>query len=193
MEYKPYFTMAIPFVILRLSDDADKRFMTDLFVAYRHDMYYTALRIVNDHQAAEDMVQEACEAIIDNIERVRRIRNGSLRAYIVAIVRNKSISFVVKRNRRSKYSFLTEEEDVLSRTGDLDAYDVEMTRMFNTMELKRAVQRLSEREQILLRMKYVDELSSEEMAHVFNLEPGSIRYYLTKVRRKLADILKEDG
>ena len=136
---------SIPLVILRMEDEDERQFVTELYQKYKLNMYYTARRIVKDPHTAEDMVQESCIAIINNLDKVKAVEVCRRRAYIVSLVKNTSINYVVKRDRQSKYSFIADDE-ILSQQPDLDS-DIEeqMIRNCEIVTIKSALLMLSEK------------------------------------------------
>lgn len=181
--------MLFPMVILAITDDSDRSYMMDLFIIYSGLMYKEALSIVRDHHTAEDMVADSCVKIIDQLDRVKKINECKLRSYLVSIVRNVSINYVVKRDRRSRFSFLTEDDSVFHSVANEHEVDEDILRKTDEQMLKQGLMMLPENERNLLRMKYFDRLSDREIAVVLSVKPDSIRSYLTKSRRHLKAIL----
>lgn len=185
---------SVPLVILRMEDENDRQFVTELYQKYKLNMYYAARRIVKDPHTAEDMVQESCIAIINNLEKVKAVEVCRRRAYIVSLVKNTSINYVVKRDRQNKYSFIADDE-VLSQQPDLDS-DIEeqMIRNCEIATIKSALLMLSEKDRTILRMKYFDDLRDGDIANYLNIKANSVRYYLTLARRRLyASMMELNG
>ena len=182
---------SIPLVILRMEDEDDRQFVTELYQNYKLNMYYTARRIVKDPHTAEDMVQESCIAIINNLDKVKAVEVCRRRAYIVSLVKNISINYVVKRDRQSKYSFIADDE-ILSQQPDLDS-DIEeqLIRNCEIATIKSALLRLSEKDRTILRMRYFDDLKDGDIANYLNIKANSVRYYLTLARRRLYAFMTE--
>ena len=185
---------SVPLVILRMEDENDRQFVTDLYLKYKLNMFYTARRIVKDPHIAEDMVQESCIAIINNLEKIKAVEVCRRRSYIVSMVKNISINYVVKRDRQSKYSFIADDE-ILSQQPDLDS-DIEeqMIRNCEIVTIKSALLMLSEKDRTILRMKYFDDLRDGDIANYLNIKANSVRYYLTLARRRLyASMMELNG
>ena len=168
---------SVPLVILRMEDENDRQFVTDLYLKYKLNMFYTARRIVKDPHIAEDMVQESCIAIINNLEKIKAVEVCRRRSYIVSMVKNISINYVVKRDRQSKYSF-TADDEILAQQLDPDS-DIEerLIRNCDISTIKSALLTLSEKDQAILRMKYFDDLRDGDIASYLNIKTNSVRYY----------------
>jgi len=182
---------SIPLVILRMEDENDRQFVTELYQKYKLNMYYTARRIVKDPHTAEDMVQESCIAIINNLEKIKAVEICRRRAYIVSIVKNISINYIVKRDRQSKYSFIADDE-ILSQQPDLDSNIEEyLIRNCEIAIIKSALLNLFDKDRTCLRMKYFDDLRDVDIANYLNIKANSVRYYLTLSRRRLYACMME--
>ena len=182
---------SVPIAILRMEDEDDRQFVADLYQNYKLNMYYTARKIVKDPHTAEDIVQESCIAIINNLEKIKAVEICRRRAYIVSIVKNISINYIVKRDRQSKYSFIADDE-ILSQQPDLDSNIEEyLIRNCEIAIIKSALLKLSDKDRTILRMKYFDDLRDVDIANYLNIKANSVRYYLTLSRRRLYACMME--
>lgn len=182
---------SVPIAILSMEDEDDRQFVADLYQNYKLNMYYTARKIVKDPHTAEDIVQESCIAIINNLEKIKAVEICRRRAYIVSIVKNISINYIVKRDRQSKYSFIADDE-ILSQQPDLDS-NIEdyLIRNCEIAIIKSALLKLSDKDRTILRMKYFDDLRDVDIANYLNIKANSVRYYLTLSRRRLYACMME--
>lgn len=182
---------SVPIAILSMEDEDDRQFIADLYQNYKLNMYYTARKIVKDPHTAEDIVQESCIAIINNLEKIKAVEICRRRAYIVSIVKNISINYIVKRDRQSKYSFIADDE-ILSQQPDLDSNIEEyLIRNCEIAIIKSALLKLSDKDRTILRMKYFDDLRDVDIANYLNIKANSVRYYLTLSRRRLYACMME--
>lgn len=104
---------------------------------------------------------------------------------------NDSIDFVRKRNRQGKYFFLPKDEVVINNTATDEEIDAALIRSAEIAELRKGLARLSDRERIILTMKYLDGAPDEDIAKVLGIATASVRTYLTRARRHLCLIIKE--
>lgn len=191
MHFPASLLCSVPIVILQIENDDDRQFVTELYQEYKFFMFKTAYNIVEDTHIAEDLVQDCCITIIDNLDKIRGVEPCKQRAYIVSIVKNSSINYVVKRNRRSKYSFLSENEQVFDETVSDESVDDRLLQESDIESVRKALLKLSERDRTILRMKYFDQLSDKEIASYLEIKIDSVRYYFTLARRQLKAILSE--
>lgn len=157
MHFPASLLFSIPVVILQIENDDDRQFVTELYQEYKYVMFKTAYNIVEDTHTAEDLVQDCCITIIDNLDKIRGVEPCKQRAYIVSIVKNSSINYVVKRNRRSKYSFLSENEQVFDGTVSDESVVDRLLQESDVYSIRSALLKLSARDRTILGMKYFDQ------------------------------------
>lgn len=72
---------------------------------------------------------------------------------------------------------------------DLEEQEVET---FRDSQLLEEVQKLPAKYRAVIHLFYYEELSIEEISHVLKQKPSTVRTQLTRARRKLKEVLKED-
>ena len=138
---------------------------------------------------AQDVIHDAIIRLINKIPLLRQKDSCVLRSYIVSTIIRTSINYRIKSSRNKA---VVVEKEVLESFKDeeISLEDVVLT-AFTNEELVNGLKRLPQRERDLLRWKYFDDLSGEEIAHAMEIGKNSVRQYLTKARRCLLTILEE--
>lgn len=180
--------LILPIVILAIHTDDDRDYMEWLYNNHYRLMFSTAWKIFRDKNTVEDVVSESCVALMKNIPTLRSLDRNRLRIYIVSTVRNTALNFFDKQQRLNRFIMDGANEALESAT---DNFDVEKKVMLDD-ELKhvlQAIARLSIKEQQILRMKYVLEMSDEQIAREVGLAPSSIRKCIGRAREKIKAIV----
>lgn len=185
--------MAPVMVFLAMENEQDRVFITQIYLDYRKLMYAVAMEIVRDPQAAEDMISAALTEMIEQIETLKKINCCRLRSYIASIVRNDSLDYVRKRNRRQLRVFLPKDEDALNRVAAEGEVDDRVIQAAEIEALRAAIERLPEAERLLLTMKYMDGMDDRKIAGVLGIGKDSVRTYLCRARGHLRQIMAEGG
>jgi len=183
--------MTFPIAILAIENDDDRAFMESLYIEHRQIMYKKAYSMLRNQQDAEDVINTACIALINNLSRLRGFDSCTLRAYIVSTIRNTAINSINKRNRINARSVPDADVELERATPDNLAPDSRIIQQAELEALKQALSSLPEKEMTLLQMKYVAEIPDEEIAKELGIKRASIRSYLTNARRHVREILKE--
>lgn len=173
----------LPIILLALESDDDRAFVTELYERHKSIMYKQALNILRSRDHVEDVVGDACLAIIDNILLIRTLDGYILRAYIVSIVRNTAINFIARRDRQRKRAYLAGDEHLSEVPSDEPDPLSELMWREQVERLMRAIDTLPEHEQGALRMKYLDDLGDVEIAAELGIKVNSVRPCLMRARR----------
>lgn len=181
-----------PVEILLIEDDNDRCFMEQLYIDQEKAMYYWANRILGNKEDSSDAVHSACIALINNISTLRNLNSATLHSYVVSTTRNTAIDLYRKRARQNEFMFPV-GDDVMNSFPDSGAIEDNMLFEENSVKLKEAIARLPINESNLLRWKYFDGLSDQEIAEYLNIKTRSVRAYLTKARRHLHELMTEEA
>ena len=182
-----------PFIILAIENATDRKFMENLYLEHRRLMYAIAYKIVRNNDDVEDVINSACESLIKKISLIRSLDCCSLRSYVVSTVRNTAINSVVKRNRQHWY-VLDDGEELLNVIPDEKSdIDRDLLHEADIRAMEQALLRLPEQERDLLRMKYYDELTDQEIAQTIGVNESSVRMYLTRARRHVYEQMRLGG
>ncbi len=150
--------------------------------------YSLAYRIVGERGAAEDVVQEAFISIWRSGARYDRAR-GSVRSWMLGIVRNRAIDFLrSKAGRAPKLDF--DDDAVLEHRPAEELTDAEALRRETTHELRGALGELPDEQSKVIELAYFGGFSHSEIATMLEVPLGTVkgrmRLGLEKIRGELA-------
>lgn len=148
-------------------------------------MLRTALCLVDDRVAADDIVQEA-------LLRAWRHRSACTRPHapmpwLLAIVRNEASRW------RAQPRHLRErpERELDDAGGPLDEAVPVDGELLSAMAVRDALAELPESDRRLLGLRYADELSDQEIARVLGVPDATVKLRLRRLRRRLQGELSE--
>ena len=104
------------------------------------------------------------------------------RTWIYRIVTNKSMDVLRRRQRERAYRDSLASQPSNGEQPRREPGDV--------LDLREAIARLSAEEQSLLSLRYQDELSTNELADVFEVPAGTIKSSLCAIRQKLRTLME---
>lgn len=146
-----------------------------------------ALRVTADRQEAEDVVHDAFVVVWRKIARFDPER-GSLRAWLMTIVRNRAIDRV--RARRPAIEIEDADERSLLRTGPNPTWEQALQRT-SAAEVRAALDSLPGEQRQAVELAYFEGYTYREVAQVTGVPPGTasgrMRLALAKLREVLAD------
>ena len=178
----------MPLFFLFIGNDSDRDFLERLYIEYRLLMLRKAYAILKDPHEAEDALNMAWLALLKKISLLRDFDQYALRSYLLSKIRHISLNLL-----RQKRSVLIEDMeaafDVLPSSEP--PLDEGLLRKDAADELMGFLASLPKRDLLILDMKYVQELSDEEIARVLNIRKASVRTYLMRARRRAEKVLRE--
>lgn len=182
----PTHFLILPVAILAITDESDREFMKALYIKYCMTMFRMARSLTDSYQDAEDVVSEACVALIKKIPVLRRLDCNVLEGYIISTVKNAAYMLHRKKNARRE----VDADEVLRFIPDESPTPEElMMQEYTIAELMSAIGRLSEIDQAVIRMKYFEKLSDREIAEALAIQEVSVRSRLTRARQRIRKLL----
>ena len=151
-----------------------------------------ALGLVRDHAAADDLVQDTLERAVAHWY-LRR--DGDLRAWLFAILRNLFLGDLRRNRRRGAHIRL---EDV--GLGDVAGGNVvelgtrpAQERGLEVRDVLTALDLLPEEHRSILLLVGVEDMSYQEVARILDIPPGTVMSRLARARQRLRAILETGG
>ena len=144
-----------------------------------------AMRVVGGRAEAEDVVHDAFVAVWRKIDRFDAQR-GSLRAWLLTVVRNRAIDRV--RARRTAVDVDEADDRSLLRTGPNPTWEAALDRAAAN-DLRRAMEALPDEQRRAVELAYFEGYTYREVAEITGVPPGTangrLRLALAKLREAL--------
>ena len=144
-----------------------------------------AMRVVGGRAEAEDVVHDAFVAVWRKIDRFDAQR-GSLRAWLLTVVRNRAIDRV--RARRTAVDVDEADDRSLLRTGPNPTWEAALDRAAAN-DLRQAIQALPDEQRRAVELAYFEGYTYREVAEITGVPPGTangrLRLALAKLREAL--------
>ncbi len=153
-----------------------RRDFTSVYLPLREDLYRVAYYILESQQDAEDAVQDLYLRLYSSPETLDSVRNP--RAYCLTLIRNICIDRI-RKARSGRYDGSVEP------ASDETPQDERLSQRQQLEQVLKRMSRLSPREQEVLRMKVLDELSYGEIKARTGLSQLNLRVILSNARRKM--------
>jgi RNA polymerase sigma-70 factor (ECF subfamily) len=157
----------------------------ELYDRYASLAVATAFRVVGRREEAEDVVHDAFVAVWRKIDRFDAER-GSLRAWLMTVVRNRAIDRV--RARRTSIDVDDADERSLLRTGPNPTWEAAVTRSVSG-DLRIAMATLPDEQRRALELAYFEGYTYREVADLTGVPPGTANGRMRLALGKLRDAL----
>lgn len=179
-------------IIMAIEDDDDRLFVEMIFNKYSKNMYLIAEKILNNHDDAEDCVQDTFVKIIDKLDCFKNAhQEDSLIKLIMITCRNTAFDKYAKNKRRANLQFsqTVYDEDGESSIADIPDRSADVERIVMNSYVCAYVKELINK----LDCKYRDVITLKSMG--YNYEQIGISQALARKRysRARAMILDMGG
>jgi len=155
-----------------------------LMSSYQERLYWVIRRMVHNHQDTDDVLQNVLIKVYRYIGNFKQ--ESGLMTWMYRIATNESLSFIKKkqRNRTASTDELSEE---IGRELKADPY-------FNgddwIIHLKKAIERLPEKQKVVFNLRYYEEMPYQEMAEVLETSEGALKASYHHAAKKIESYLR---
>ena len=139
-------------------------------------LYYYALHIVNDEEAAKDILNDVFVALWKNIE---TFQEEHVSAYLMTSVRNRSVDFLRQHVLRHQYT----EEYLHTAELFYADYSDEKDKLVEEM-----MNQLSPPTDQILRMCYLKRMKYAEVAEALGISPNTVKKHIVKALKTLREL-----
>jgi RNA polymerase sigma-70 factor, ECF subfamily len=157
--------------------------MHALFARHRTHIYRWLLRFVSNETLAEDLLGEV---FLDVWRQAGRFQcRSSVSTWLMSIARHKALS---ARRRRTH----SELDDKIETTVADPANDPELALQEKDRDerLRRALTQLSREHREVIDLVYYHEKSVDEVAHILDVPPATVKTRMFYARKKLAELVQ---
>lgn len=138
---------------------------------YQEPLYWHIRKIAQNHEDANDVLQNTFIRIYRNIENFKE--NSTLKTWMYRIAYNEAIRLIEKNKKRS-----------IQPIGEVISNQIKSYENIDGDEIQRKLQqilteKLSEKQQLVFQMKYFDDLSFREISEITKISENTLKssYY----------------
>ncbi|MGV7107168.1 RNA polymerase sigma factor [Flavobacterium sp. U410] len=158
----------------------------ELVHLYQKPLYYHIRTIVLDHDDADDVLQNTFIKVYQNLSNFKG--ESKLYSWMYRIATNEALNFI---NQKAKKNNVTLEEWQNKAVNNLESdsyYEGDEIQL----KLQKAIATLPEKQQLVFKMKYFQELKYEEISEIVETSVGALKASYHLAVKKIEDFLKND-
>ncbi|WP_342552139.1 sigma-70 family RNA polymerase sigma factor [Paenibacillus sp. FSL R7-0652] len=169
--------------LIRAAQSGDRDALITLLREIEQHVYRTAYYILNNEQDALDAAQEALIRIYTKINSYEE--KAQFKTWVQRIVTN----ICIDKFRRTKPSVSIDEHEMVFQ----DKQDVEHEVMstYVARDIQDAINKLPEHHRTVIVLRYLQDLSYNEIADCLDLPLNTVKSYLFRARQQLQNLLQE--
>ncbi|MPT36754.1 MAG: RNA polymerase sigma factor, partial [Flavobacterium sp.] len=160
-------------------NEAFRRLLTE----YQRPLYRHIRNIVLDHDDTDDVLQNTFIKIFNNLKHFKG--ESKLFSWMYRIATNEAITFI---NQRARKAGISNEELQSKAVGKLEA-DVNYDGDEIQLKLQKAVATLPEKQQLVFKMKYFEELKYEAISEILGTSVGALKASYHHAVKKIEEYL----
>jgi len=160
----------------------DDSVYTKLVDKYKHYAYTIANRIMNSHEDAEEVAQDAFIKAFHGLKSFNR--DSRFSTWLYRIVFNTAISY--KRKKRVRLENIDDNISEMSGTKDID-----LTEYFDKKKfIDIALDKMLPADATVINLFYLKEFSLEEIGDITGMKINAVKIKLFRARKRMADELR---
>ena len=181
------------FKLIDLALEGDEHAFAELMKRYKRSVYHVILKMIRNVDDAEDLTIEAFAKAFKNLSKFKK--DFTFSTWLFRIATNNCIDFI----RKKKLNTMSIESSYRDEDGDSVAMDVqdrelgpqdEVIKSQKEEIIKDVVSKLPARYQLLVKLRYFQELSYEEIADQINAPLGTVKAQLHRAKELLYELVK---
>lgn len=155
-----------------------------LIQQYQKPLYFHIRNIVLNHDDADDVLQNTFIKVFSNISNFKG--ESKLYSWIYRIATNESLTFIEQRARKQGIS----NEDLQQKAIQKLESDVYFEGDAIQIKLQKAIATLPEKQQLVFKMKYFEEMKYENMSEILEISVGGLKANYHHAVKKIEEYLK---
>ncbi|AZQ62512.1 RNA polymerase sigma factor [Flammeovirga pectinis] len=168
--------------ILDKCKEGDRKAQFELYNQYSKAMYNICVRIVNNLEEAEDILQESFLSAFKNLHQFNG--SSSFGAWLKRIVVNHSINHVKKR----RLDLVEMEENNMSSIPEKEEKDIDL--ILNIDRIREAIQLLPDGYRIVFSLYLLEGYDHREISQILSISESASKSQYSRAKKKLKDILQ---
>lgn len=157
------------FIVQLLDHKTQNQAFQKLLFEYQKPLYHHIRTIVISHDDANDILQNTFIKIFQNLKNFKG--ESKLFSWMYRIATNESLTFL---NQKAKKGEITSQAVQNKAIDNLEA-DVDFDGDAIQIALQRAIATLPEKQQLVFKMKYFQELKYEEISEILGTSVGALK------------------
>lgn len=167
-----------------LDPETQNKAFQKLLREYQRPLYFHIRNIVLNHDDADDVLQNTFIKVFQHLNGFKG--DSKLFSWMYRIATNEAITFHNQKAKRNGNTSIELQEKIV---GNLHA-DVHFDGNEIQLKLQKAVTILPEKQQLVFKMKYFEELKYEEISEILGTTVGGLKASYHHAVKKIEDFMK---
>jgi RNA polymerase sigma factor (sigma-70 family) len=148
---------------------------------YQRPLYNHIRNMVLDHDDANDVLQNTFVKVFRHINGFKG--ESKLFSWMYRIATNEALSFLGQKAKRNGFTNLEQQAKLVDNLKTDTWFDGDEIQL----KLQKAVSRLPEKQQLVFKLKYFEEMKYEEMSEILGTSVGALKASFHHAVKKIED------
>ncbi len=171
--------------LIAAAQNGDRDAMVSILRTLENDLYKTALYMLGNEHDARDATQDTLLRICRNIHKYET--KASFRTWAQTIVTNLCIDHL----RRRKEETSLDGSELVVRAPEQQQVERQVLRQQMERDVSAAIAKLDEPYRSVIVLRYVNQLSYEEICETLGLPIGTVKSHLFRAKTRLQRLLRD--
>lgn len=174
-------------IFMIFDTEEEKSKFIRLYDKYRKFVFYTVKRFISNEADIEDYLQDIYLIVGENLNRIDENDERRTRNYVITLTRNYCISRWRKNKNVKEEEFSDtvdyqdERFDPVNIVINIEAYEL----------LVKALDKLDDKYRAALELKYINDLSNENIAKILNINKKNVQMRIYRARLMVRKYMEE--
>lgn len=164
----------------------DKEAYSHIINKYKNQLYATVLRMTRNPQDAQDFVQDAFIKVYRNLDKYKA--DGPFASWLYRV----AINHCMDAFRKKQYSTVQVEIDE-EKVVNPNHPEIIFLKNEKSRQLERLVATLPNDERLIILLRYVNEVTYEEISEIMDIPISTVRNKLHRAKKKMRETVKREG
>lgn len=156
-----------------------------LLQLYQKPLYNHIRNIVLNHDDTDDVLQNTFIKVFQNLENFKG--ESKLFSWMYRIATNEALTFLQQKAKKQGISSEEVQKNALSKLESDVFFDGDEIQL----KLQKAIATLPEKQQLVFKMKYFEELKYEEISEIVDTSVGALKASYHLAVKKIEEFLKQ--
>ena len=157
-----------------------------LLLKYQRPLYSHIRNIVLNHDDADDVLQNTFVKVFRHLKDFKG--DSKLFSWVYRIATNESLTFIsqkAKKNGTTSEAMQSKMVENLQSDSYFDGDEIQL-------KLQKAIVKLPEKQQLVFKMRYFDDLKYEEISEILGTSVGGLKASYHHAAKKIEEYMKRD-
>lgn len=174
------------FIKKLLNQKTQNEAFQQLLIQYQKPLYNHIRNIVINHDDADDVLQNTFIKVYQNLKNFKG--ESKLFSWMYRIATNEAITFLnnkIKRNGMTTESFQQKQIENINADAYFDGDAIQL-------KLQQSIALLPEKQQLVFKMKYFQELKYEEISEILGISVGALKASYFHAVKKIEEFMTKN-